>query len=56
MLLRSTTAVLHITLGFMPIGVWHEGDSDMAGGGGGGVQKILRFCQLETRELKSNPV
>ena len=34
MLMRNTTAVVIITLGFMTFGVWHERDSGKAGGGG----------------------
>ena len=40
MMLHNTTAVDIIMLGFMTFGVWHERDSDKAGGGGGRGRKF----------------
>ena len=45
MVLRNTTAVVIIMLGFMTYRVWHEQDSGKVGGGGG---KKLRLSQTKS--------
>ena len=46
MLLPNTTAVVIITLGFMNFGVWHEGESGKAVGGGAEI--VGDFLKLES--------
>ena len=44
MMLRNTTAVVTIMLGFMTFGVWHEWDSGKAGVGAEYFGKFLKLA------------
>ena len=51
MLLRNTTAVVIITLGFMTFGLWHERDSGKAGDGWGGAERFGDFLKRESSKV-----
>ena len=56
MMLRNTTTVLNITLGFMIFGFWHERDSCKGRpGGGGGYNNLATFSNRNAQNWGAKP-